>query len=258
MSYLDPETAKRLVPIAELAREKFNASDWKAIGFKTGLPHRITNGRLLQSLRFGDDDYAGNCMSVIGEIVSDDPANIKIIEDYLDQTYGVGGPSISTSPGLGQSIRFTPSVFKVPAAPQDPRLIAVMMPFGPAFDGIYEAIKRACANTNYFHAQRADDLWDDSTIIQDVFSLIFRSHAVICDYSGKNPNVFYEAGIAHTLGKTVIPIAQNHADVPSDVIHHRYQPYHPNTQGLSELEARLTDRLNGLAPQQRSIFSQRP
>jgi len=257
MSYLDPETAKKLVPIGELARQKFSASDWQAIGFRTGLPHRITNGRLLQSLRYGDDDYAGNCISVIGDLVSDDPANLKIIEDYIDHTYGVGGPSISTAPGLGQSIRFTPSVFRVPDAPQDPQLIAVMMPFGPAFDGVYEAIRRACANTHHFHAQRADDLWDDTTVIQDVFSLIFRSHAVICDYSGKNPNVFYEAGIAHTLGKTVIPIAQSHGDVPSDVIHHRYQSYHPNTQGLGDLEARLTHRLSGLAPQ-RSPWTQRP
>ncbi|KQP46673.1 hypothetical protein ASF31_05555 [Brevundimonas sp. Leaf280] len=257
MPYLDPDTAKKIVPIAELAREKFTESDWLAIGFKSGVPHRIT-ARLLKSLSWQNEDYAGLVMTVIGEIVSDDPTNLKLVEDYLDQNYGVGGPSISTAPASGQSIRFTPSVFKVPDAPQDPKLIAVMMPFGSAFDGVYAAIKGACASTNYFYAQRADDIWDDTTIIQDVFSLIFRSHAVVCDYTGRNPNVFYEAGIAHTLGKIVVPITQNDADAPSDLKHHRYLRYLGNTQGLGELEAKLTERLVSIAPQRLSVWSSRP
>lgn len=255
MAYLDPDTAKKLVPIADLAREHFTETDWQAIGYKSGVPHRITP-RLLKSLSWRDSDYGGHVLSVLGDIVSDDPSNLQMIENYMDQHYGVGGPSISTAPSVGQSIRFTPSVFKVPDAPLDPKLVAVMMPFGLAFDGVYAAIKGACANTNYFYGQRADDIWNDTTIIQDVFSLIFRSQVVICDYTGRNPNVFYEAGIAHTLGKIVIPITQSDADAPSDLRHHRYLRYLGNAQGLGDLETKLTERLNGLVPQQ-SPWAQR-
>ena len=55
---------------------------------------------------------------------------------------------------------------------------------------------------------RADDIWEESTIIQDIFSLILRCEVVVIDCSGKNPNVMYEMGIAHTLGKHVVPITQ--------------------------------------------------
>src|SRR6266700_3613748 len=44
--------------------------------------------------------------------------------------------------------------------------------------------------------------------------LIDRSRVVICDCTKRNPNVFYEIGIAYTLGRDVILITQNDADVP--------------------------------------------
>ena len=50
----------------------------------------------------------------------------------------------------------------------------------------------------------------------------FKSRIVICDFSERNPNVFYEVGIAHTLGKHVIPITQTPNDVPFDLQHPRY------------------------------------
>ena len=85
--------------------------------------------------------------------------------------------------------------------------------------------------------------------MQDVFSLIFQSFIVVCDFSNKNPNVFYEAGIAHTLGKHVVPIKQSEQDIPSDLQHHRYAKYLNNSEGLEALEQELYSRfvtLNGI------------
>ncbi|UWU25450.1 hypothetical protein N2601_31165 (plasmid) [Rhizobium sp. CB3060] len=79
--------------------------------------------------------------------------------------------------------------------------------------------------------------------MQDIFDLIVRSRIVVCDFSGKNPNVFYEAGIAHTLGKHVVPITQSDADVPADLRHHRYLGYLNNGEGLGKLETQLAARL---------------
>lgn len=90
---------------------------------------------------------------------------------------------------------------------------------------------------------RADDIWQDSVLIQDIFSLIVRSRIVVCDFSDKNPNVFYEAGIAHTLGKHVVPITQSCGDVPADLRHHRYLQYLNNGEGLQTLESQLASRL---------------
>ena len=55
--------------------------------------------------------------------------------------------------------------------------------------------------------------------------MICKSSVVVCDLTGKNANVFYEAGIAHSLGKDVILITQSADDVPFDLRHLRYIPY---------------------------------
>ena len=60
--------------------------------------------------------------------------------------------------------------------------------------------------------------------MHDILELISTSKVIICDLSGKNPNVFYEAGIAHTLGKEVILITQHESDVPFDLRPLRYIP----------------------------------
>ena len=90
---------------------------------------------------------------------------------------------------------------------------------------------------------RADNVWKNNAIIQDVVSLIDESRIVICDCTGKNPNVFYEMGIAHTLGREVIVITQNKDDVPFDIRHLRYIHYTTNSEGRSKLTQDLQNRI---------------
>jgi len=139
-------------------------------------------------------------------------------------------------------ITFKPSIFQVPSKPQNPRLVSVMMPFNASFGGTYDAVKRV---TDYMGLEclRADDIWDNSTFIQDIFDLIFCAKVVVVDFTGRNPNVMYETGIAHTLGKTVIPITQSIDDIPSDLGHHRALKYLPNEQGYKDLSRELHKRL---------------
>jgi hypothetical protein len=248
MTILDLADSKKVVFLADIAVEKFDAGDWTRIGFLTGCSHIIDgHNRLLRSLSWGDPDYAGNALEVLGDIVKGNPSNLQIIEDYIGDKFEDVGINISTSGGTGKTIRFTPSIFRVPDEPRDPKLVAVMMPFA-GFDPVYQSIRGACADTHHFHAKRADDIWQDSTVMQDVFSLIFRSQVVVCDFTGRNPNVFYEAGIAHALGKTVVPITQSKEDVPSDLLHHRFLVYLNNGEGLASLRKRLAERLRSLDP----------
>jgi hypothetical protein len=97
----------------------------------------------------------------------------------------------------------TPSVFSLSEKPTNPTLVTLMMPFSGAFSGVYESLKGAI-EADGFECTRADDFWMHDHIIQDIVELICTSKVVICDLSGRNSNVFYEAGIAHTLGKNVI------------------------------------------------------
>jgi hypothetical protein len=80
-------------------------------------------------------------------------------------------------------------------------------------------------------------------VIQDVVALIDRSRIVVCDCTGRNPNVFYEAGIAHTLGREVILITQNDNDIPFDLRHIRYIRYLNNAEGRDTLMKALQARI---------------
>jgi len=134
-----------------------------------------------------------------------------------------------------------PTVFQLPCD-VDEDLVSVMMPFDAAFKPIYTALKAAAADVG-MRCERADDIWDADAVIDDVASLIGRARVVISDLSRRNPNVFYETGIAHAIGRDVILIAQNAEDVPFDVKHIRYQQYLPNAQGRAALRSAIAKRL---------------
>lgn len=236
-----------LIELKNRIVEKFSSSNWKELAALTDTEREIVDhDRLLRSLRFGDEDYEGVVLTVLKSVFKADRQNLKIVLDYVDQKFGPVGENVSSTKVIGRSIVFTPAVFKVPDVQVDESLVSVMMPFDSSFAGVYKSIARASKAKGY-RCLRADDIWNDSTLIQDIFALIFESRVVVCDFTGKNPNVFYEAGIAHTLGKHVIPIAQHKSDIPFDLQHHRYLKYLNNAEGLSELERKLAIRLESLA-----------
>lgn len=127
----------------------------------------------------------------------------------------------------------------------NPSLVSVMMPFSGGFETVYATIQSACKEVG-LKCERADDVWEESTIIQDIFNLIFRSAIVIVDLTGRNSNVLYETGIAHTLGRPVVPISQSLDALPFDLAHHRTLAYLPNEQGLAEMKKKLERRLRNL------------
>lgn len=143
-----------------------------------------------------------------------------------------------------QPRRVRPRVFTI-ADPEavEPTLVSVMMPFAPEFNAVYQAIQEAVAEVG-LRCRRADDIWENPAIMQDVVSLIDRSQVVICDCSGRNANVFYEAGIAHTLGREVIIVTQADTDIPFDLRHLRYVRYLNNGEGRADLKARIIPRLS--------------
>ncbi|CAD0358706.1 hypothetical protein [Xanthomonas hortorum] len=139
--------------------------------------------------------------------------------------------------------RQKPKVFQIAEHENiEPLLVSAMMPFDASFNPIYAAIQLASTNAS-LRCRRADDIWENPAVIQDVVSLIDRSRIVICDCTGRNPNVFYEAGIAHTLGREVILIAQSGQDIPFDLRHLRFVPYVNSAKGLIALVATLQEKM---------------
>jgi hypothetical protein len=81
------------------------------------------------------------------------------------------------------------------------------------------------------------------SIMDEVWILLNQSHFLIADVTGKNPNVFYEIGIAHTIGKYVIVISQKKDDVPFDIGHLRYIFYECDKEGIEGLLDDIKDRI---------------
>jgi AbiJ N-terminal domain 5 len=247
---MDKTQGKELLEIKNIIVNQFGQSEWLELGFYLGCNDLVQNHpRLLRSLGFGDEDYEGNVLSVLDDIIKQKPENFKEIKIYLSDKYS--SPQVSEYISTAHEemprkmITFSPQVFSIPSKPQNDKLVTVMLPFTQ--QAAFTSVKNACDNLG-LECKKADDIWENSTFIQDIFELIFTSKVMVADFTGKNPNVFYEVGIAHTLGKTVIPIIQAINDIPSDLGHHRALLYLPNEQGYKELTEKIDKRLRTLFP----------
>lgn len=177
--------------------------------------------------------------------LADQPTGLVKVVPLAGEFISTGYSEVPTE----RLITFRPSVFEVPNKSQQDKLVSVMMPFNSGFSGTYEAIKKV---TNYMNldCKRADDIWDNSTILQDIFDLIFCAKVVVVDFSGRNSNVMYETGIAHALGKQIIPITQSINDIPSDIAHHRALVYLPNEEGYRKLSRDLHSKFKDIFVEQ--------
>lgn len=119
--------------------------------------------------------------------------------------------------------------------------IFVIMPFADNFTPIYEDHLKSAANSLGYSIKRGDNFFSKRSIMADVWSAIVNARLVIADCTGRNPNVFYELGMAHTLDKRVIMITQNMDDIPFDVRHLRVIRYEYTPRGMSGLEKALKD-----------------
>ena len=123
--------------------------------------------------------------------------------------------------------------------------VAVMMPFQADFDSVHATIKVACSDLN-LATRRVDEIYRPAKIMDDVFSTIAQSQAVVSDLTGRNPNVLYETGLAHALDKDVVTIVQNEQDVPFDLRHMRFLKYLRNNEGLKQLRMQLRESLRAV------------
>ncbi len=116
----------------------------------------------------------------------------------------------------------------------------VLMPFTEILKPIYDDHIKKVSKANNLTIARADDFFSQNSIMHEVWSAITQASIIIADCTGKNPNVFYEIGIAHTIGKPVILITQNQDDVPFDLRHIRYILYEYTPSGMIKFENSLT------------------
>ena len=125
--------------------------------------------------------------------------------------------------------------------------VFVLSPFGEPFDTIYSNhIKPTVVKIGKLYCQRADDIYDNQPVINDIWRLTNEARIVIADLTNKNPNVFYETGLAHAIGKEVILITQSMNDVPFDLKHRRCIVYGYTPPGIDKLQHELTSTITNI------------
>jgi hypothetical protein len=93
----------------------------------------------------------------------------------------------------------------------------VIMPFGQPFERYYLNIFVPAITAVGLKPLRADSIFAPSTIMADVWRYTRQAIVVLADVTGKNPNVFYELGLAHAAGKPVVVVTNSLEDVPFDL-----------------------------------------
>lgn len=121
----------------------------------------------------------------------------------------------------------------------DQKLCFVLMPFDKSFNPVYaKAIKPAVRKAK-MKAKRADEIFKSPVVVQDIWEYVNKAALIVADVTGKNPNVFYEAGLAHALPKHVIILTQERGDVPFDIQHIRWIKYQNSVTGRNKLTKEL-------------------
>ncbi len=124
--------------------------------------------------------------------------------------------------------------------------VFMIMPFAEEFAPIYkERIKHVTSKLD-LTIKRGDDFFSEHSIMDEIWAGIYNARLVIAECTGRNANVYYELGIAHTLGKPAIMITQNLEDTPFDLRHLRTIVYKNTPEGLAELEIQLKDAIERL------------
>jgi hypothetical protein len=136
--------------------------------------------------------------------------------------------------------------FGLPHAGRDLVDVFVVMSFEKALEPVYTDHIAAVVARCGLKVARADNFFTARHVIEDVWGAIASSRAIIADCTGRNPNVFYEIGIAHTVGKPVILITQHEDDVPFDLRATRFIRYSYTPRGMAEFENSLKMTLSAV------------
>lgn len=97
----------------------------------------------------------------------------------------------------------------------------ILMPFGSWSDRYFKEIYIPATKEAGFEPARADEIFTTGSVIEQIWEQISKAKVLIAELTGKNPNVFYELGLAHASRKPVVLIAGSLEDIPFDLRHLR-------------------------------------
>jgi len=135
----------------------------------------------------------------------------------------------------------------------------VMMPFASPLGDYYNKIYEPAIIKAGLNPMRADnDIFGTGKIIDQIWTGINSCKVLIAELTSRNPNVFYELGLAHALRKPVVLVSSNEEDVPFDLKHIRviYYDMHDPFWGNKLIEKVAENILSAIAnPNEAMLFN---
>lgn len=117
-------------------------------------------------------------------------------------------------------------------ADKESGLVFVLTPFGSEFEQDFLTVKGTCESVG-LRCVRGDEEHASGDILKHVLGLIAKADFIVANISSRNPNVYYELGIAQALGKETILISRSVDDLTFDLQSQRALIYR-NLRELSE------------------------
>jgi len=174
------------------------------------------------------------------------PYGVDLIEnviDMIDQTIGVlrAGPIEPPVEQPDVHVDFdVQKGYAFIAMPMDPEDLALV--------DVLDAIKEAAARCG-IHAERIDEPQYNDRVTDRILESIRKAEYVIVDLTNSKPNVFYEAGYAHGVGKIPIYVARHGTRLEFDLKDYPIIFF----KNMKELKDSLEKRLRGLAEKRRDL-----
>jgi len=154
---------------------------------------------------------------------------------------------------LAQRDQTTPATSPLPSALPHERVpghapvrnsVFILMSMDPQDDSlpdISNAIKAECAAYD-LNAIRIDDVEHQDRITDRILEQIATAEFIIADLTGEKPNVYYEVGYAHAIGKRPILLRKRGTKLHFDLLVHNVPEY----RNATELRVTLGKRLEAM------------
>lgn len=95
-------------------------------------------------------------------------------------------------------------------------LVFMLTPFHKDMHSAYDIVSDVCKEIG-MRCFRGDEEYVAGDLLPHILRLLVKARFIIANIDGRNPNVFYELGIAHAIDKPTLIIAKSLTDVPFDV-----------------------------------------
>jgi hypothetical protein len=126
-----------------------------------------------------------------------------------------------------------------------PPFCFVVMPFRPELNYFYLYLQRYLKDKHGLKVERGDHQILTKAIMEKVRDQIVEADLLLGDVTSGNPNVFYEIGLAHAIGKPVIFLTQDPpANAPVDI--RQFEFIHYDLQRHEEFLSKLDNAIKNI------------